>query len=164
VIFLTIGTQEPFDRLVSALDQWAATSGVPVFGQLGALKAESYRPQHFPFADFMDAAAYEEKLRAADVVVAHAGMGSIISALTHAKPIIIMPRRASLGEHRNEHQLATAERFRSRSGVWVADEPSALPALLAQLLSGNAAAGSIAPFASDSLLDALRGLIRGVAA
>lgn len=161
MIFLTIGTQEPFDRLVRAMDDWARANHATMFGQLGALKPDSYRPTDFAYAEFMDAAAYEAKLVAADVVVAHAGMGSIISALTHARPIIIVPRRASLGEHRNEHQLATADRFRTRPGIWVADDPADVPALLAPLLAGDATAGTIAPFADDGLIATLRDFIRG---
>ena len=34
------------------------------------------------------------------MIVAHAGMGTIISAMQHQKPIIIFPRIAALGEHR----------------------------------------------------------------
>jgi UDP-N-acetylglucosamine transferase subunit ALG13 len=34
-------------------------------------------------------------------------MGTIISAVEYGKRVIVMPRRASYGEHRNDHQLAT---------------------------------------------------------
>ncbi len=56
------------------------------------------------------------------MVIAHAGMGSIISALEIGKPIVVMPRRGSLRETRNDHQVATAERFGSRGRVIVADD------------------------------------------
>ncbi|MCG8094946.1 MAG: glycosyl transferase family 28, partial [Candidatus Thiodiazotropha endolucinida] len=62
--------------------------------------------------------------------VAHAGMGSILSSLSLGKPIIIMPRKASLGEHRNEHQMATAKRFQNRPGVYVAWDEKQLVVLL----------------------------------
>lgn len=162
MIFLTIGTQEPFDRLVRAVDQWAAGhTQTPVFGQLGALRSDSFRPEHFPFSTFMNAADYESRLQSARLIVAHAGMGSIISALTHAIPIIIMPRHAERGEHRNDHQRATAERFRSRAGVWVADDEKALPGLIDTLLVGNAgvSSASIAPYAAPELVATLRSFI-----
>jgi len=38
-------------------------------------------------------------------------MGTIISALENRKPILVMPRKSSLGEHRNDHQYSTAKRF-----------------------------------------------------
>lgn len=49
----------------------------------------------------------------ARLIVAHAGMGTIISAMTKGKPIIVFPRIAALGEHRNEHQLATSKNERT---------------------------------------------------
>jgi UDP-N-acetylglucosamine transferase subunit ALG13 len=163
MIFLTIGTQEPFDRLVRAVDSWAAGHDVEIFGQLGALKPGSYRPRHFPWADFIDADSYQARLQAAGLLVAHAGMGSIISALTWGKPLLIMPRRASLGEHRNEHQLATAEKFRHRPGVHVAWEEAEVGPLIDRLLAEgqSAAAAGLAPEASPQLIATLRDFIAG---
>ncbi len=162
MIFLTIGTQEPFDRLVKAVDDWAAAHDVPVFGQLGALKPESHRPAHFAWEQFISADVYQEKLQACRLLVAHAGMGSIISALTWGKPVLIMPRRASLGEHRNEHQLATAEKFRHRPGVHVAWEAADVGGMIDRLLQADTAAaqGGLSPEASPELIAALRGFIQ----
>ncbi len=164
MIFLTIGTQEPFDRLVRAVDAWAATHETPVFGQLGALKPDSHRPAHFPWAQFVHADEYQARLDACDMLVAHAGMGSIISALSWGKPILIMPRRASLGEHRNEHQLATAEKFGARPGVHVAwDEAEVAPLLDRLLAARGTGASGLAPEASQELVAALRAFIAGTA-
>lgn len=66
----------------------------------------------------------------ASVIVSHAGMGSILTALRYRRPIIIMPRKADLGEHRNDHQLATARWMAARPGVMVAWEADDLAALL----------------------------------
>ena len=54
------------------------------------------------------------------MIVSHAGMGTIISAMQQAKPIIIFPRIAALGEHRNEHQMATAKQMAKMKYVYVA--------------------------------------------
>ena len=165
MIFLTVGTQEPFDRLVRAVDAWAALHDEPLFGQLGALGPESHRPAHFPWAEFMAGDDYAERLASCRLLVAHAGMGSIISALGAGKPILILPRRASLGEHRNEHQLATAAKFAGRPGVHVAmteDEVGpAIDRILAGLDAGDGGApsGGLAPFASDTLIAALADFI-----
>jgi len=163
VIFLTIGTQEPFDRLVRAVDAWAAVHDTPVFGQLGALKPDSYRPAHFAWEQFITADQYQDRLDQSRLLVAHAGMGSIISALTWAKPLLIMPRRASLGEHRNEHQLSTAEKFRNRPGVhvvWEADDVGGQIDALLAADTATAAAG-LSPEASPELIGTLRDFIHG---
>lgn len=161
MIFLTVGTQEPFDRLVRAVDAWAATHEVPVFGQLGRLTADSYRPANFPFESFISADEFQERLEASRLMVGHAGMGSIISALTFGKPLLMMARRAALGEHRNEHQLATAARFTGRPGLHVAADADAVGTMIDRLLDGDATAsgGQLSPHASPQLLGAIRDFI-----
>jgi UDP-N-acetylglucosamine transferase subunit ALG13 len=164
LIFLSVGTQEPFDRLVRAVDAWAAGSGVPVFGQLGALKPGSHRPANFEWREFLDADDYQARVEASGILVAHAGMGSIITALSGGKPLLVMPRRAALGEHRNEHQLATVEKFRGRAGIHVAADETEVAPLLDRLVAGAAepgSAGALAAEASPELITALRAFIAG---
>ena len=163
MIFLTVGTQEPFDRLVAAVDDWAAAHDVPVFGQLGALKPGSHRPQHFEWREFITADEYQQRLEASRLLVAHVGMGSIISALTYGKPLVMMARRASLGEHRNEHQLATAAKFQGRPGLHIAADAAELEPMIDGVLARGAdgAAGDFSPHASARLIDTLKDFIAG---
>ena len=160
MIFLSVGTQEPFDRLVMAVDQWAAGHDLPVYGQLGAMKAESYRPRHFEWSEFLAADRYLEKLQASRLLVAHVGMGSIISALTYGRPLVMLARRASLGEHRNEHQLATAERFRGRAGLFIAADEADVAARIDAALAAPAGGGGLSPHAAPELLAAVRGFVQ----
>jgi exopolysaccharide biosynthesis glucuronosyltransferase PssE len=60
------------------------------------------------------------------VVVAHAGMGTIISALEVGRPILVLPRREHLGETRSDHQLATADQFARMDAVVVANDEAEL--------------------------------------
>jgi UDP-N-acetylglucosamine transferase subunit ALG13 len=161
MIFLTVGTQEPFDRLVRAVDAWAATRDVPVFGQLGRLTADSYRPVNFPFESFITADEFQERLEASRLMVGHAGMGSIISALTFGRPLLMMPRSAALGEHRNEHQLATAARFAGRPGIHVAQTAESVAPMIDRLLAAGrqGAEGQLPPHASPELISAIRDFI-----
>lgn len=62
----------------------------------------------------------------AEIIVAHAGMGSILTALSMGKQIIVMPRRAALNEHRSDHQMASISKLRMTSGLTVAEDPDAL--------------------------------------
>lgn len=161
MIFLTVGTQEPFDRLVRAVDQWAATSDTPVFGQLGRLAADSYRPANFPYESFVSADQFQERLETSRLLVGHAGMGSIISALSFGRPLLMMARRAALGEHRNEHQLATAARFSGRPGLHVAADADAVGPMIDRLLATGAGAGAsqLSPHASEELLSTIKAFI-----
>jgi UDP-N-acetylglucosamine transferase subunit ALG13 len=131
LIFVTVGTQLPFDRLVSAIDEWARRSGRgDVFAQTGPTRLKPGFIRHEPF---LDACKFQECIERADAVIAHAGMGSIITALELGKPILVMPRRADLGEHRNDHQMATARRFHQQGRIAVAFDQAELLAALDHL-------------------------------
>lgn len=130
MIFATVGTQLPFDRLILGLDQWAASNrDIEIFAQIGR---EGHQPEHIDWAREIDPQEFRERLDQCDTVVAHAGMGTIISAIELGKRVIVMPRRASLGEHRNDHQLATAARLGHLKGLEVAHDARALSQALAQ--------------------------------
>lgn len=118
MIFITVGTDQPFDRMVKVVDAWAAERGrKDLFAQIGK---GGWKPTFFPSAQFLNPVDFTERFAAARVIVSHAGMGTILSALHHGKPILVMPKKASLGEHRNEHQMATARRMMSMGHVAVA--------------------------------------------
>jgi UDP-N-acetylglucosamine transferase subunit ALG13 len=157
MIFVTVGTQLAFDRMVRVIDQWAgATSPAPeVFAQVGPTELT---PQHIEYKPFIEPTEFAERAHASDVIIAHAGMGSILTALSFGKPIVIMPRRADLGEQRNDHQLSTAARFEGRPGVVVAHDETELPAILDSLTKLRAAE-PIPPFASPGLINAIRTFI-----
>jgi UDP-N-acetylglucosamine transferase subunit ALG13 len=119
VIFVTVGAQMPFDRLVQTVDQWAADqpAGEEVFAQINKT---SYLPQHIKYELFIPPLEFRNRVAAARVIIAHAGMGSIITALEFGKPIIVMPRRGSLKETRNDHQFDAAKYFRDAGRINVA--------------------------------------------
>ncbi|CAM5321599.1 hypothetical protein AFEL58S_00782 [Afipia felis] len=117
MIFATVGTQGRFDRLIRTIDEWAGANGrTDIFAQTGP---SDYRPRNIRAERFIDATEFRERVEAASLVISHAGMGSIITALELGKRIIVMPRRASFGEHRNDHQLATARRFAEQGAIVV---------------------------------------------
>ncbi|MDP6424688.1 MAG: hypothetical protein QGG14_08085 [Planctomycetota bacterium] len=68
-------------------------------------------------------------------------------------------RRASHKETRNGHQVAIAERFSERDGIFVAMEENDLPDRLDELLA-RVACDPIPSDASPRLIDALRTFIR----
>ena len=159
MIFVTVGTDGPFDRLVDAVDRWASHTGcADVFAQIGR---SSMRPRFIRFTDFLEPPEFNRQFCSASLVVSHAGMGTILTALCHQKPLLVMPRRASLGEQRNEHQLATARRLRELGRINVAFDEAELVARLGngtELVSGE----PLGPFAQPELIAAVRSFIHEV--
>ncbi len=150
MIFCTIGTQAPFDRFVRIVDEVAAHLNEEVVAQV--YKSE-YRAKNIRTVDFLPPDEFNKLFGKARLIVAHAGMGTIISALRQRKPIIIFPRIAALGEHRNEHQLATAQKMKELGYVYVANDAEELKALLTQ--PDLKPLSELGDFASRSLIDEL---------
>lgn len=112
MIFVTVGAQLPFDRLIKAVDVWAGQHrDTEVFAQTGKGK---YRPVYIEYSEFLSPAEFDSRVDAADFLIGHAGMGTIITAIEYAKPLLVMPRDAALGEHRNNHQMDTVKHFAPR--------------------------------------------------
>lgn len=158
MIFVTVGTQLPFDRMIRAIDDWAARRrGTEVFAQIGP---STYRPRYIEWSMFLGAEACREKTRQASLIVAHAGMGSIITALELGKPILVMPRRMALNEQRNDHQLATVEQLAGQGKVTAAHDEHELIEKLDHLEQFHAAR-PISNRARPELLAALRRFVDG---
>jgi len=110
MIFLTVGTQFPFDRLVKAVDEIAGKNGFDerIVAQIGD---SSYRPENLDAVPSLEKALFDQYFAEADSIISHAGMGTIMMALDHRKPLLIMPRLKKYGEVVNDHQLALAGKF-----------------------------------------------------
>jgi UDP-N-acetylglucosamine transferase subunit ALG13 len=109
MIFVSVGAQMPFDRLIRNVDQWAGRRGRDdIFAQIGP---SDYKPKHIKFKEFIDPLEFRQRVAECECLVAHAGMGCIITALELGKPILVFPRRGDLRETRNDHQIATAKYF-----------------------------------------------------
>ena len=98
-----------------------------------------------------------QSLVKARLIISHAGMGTIFSALQKDKPIIVFPRVVALGEHRNEHQVATANKFKELGSVYVAMNEDELKKLL--LCQNLKPLSEIGKYASRSLIESIEGFI-----
>lgn len=160
MIFLTIGTHEPFDRLVRAVDAWCATqtTGQTLFGQITEPGAGGYVPQHFEYVSRLTPLDYAARFASADLIVSHAGMGSILTALQAAKPIVILPRRGHLRETRNDHQYTTMNILGLRSGIHVAKDETELAKVMDRAIAdlANSSTERISNLAQPRFTDALR--------
>lgn len=132
MIFATVGTQLPFPRLMDALNAFAASTSEDVIAQTGEATANRSAMQEMRS---LQPAEFSDLFNRARVVVSHAGIGSILSARKFGKPLIIVPRRHVLDEHRNDHQMATARQVEGSPGIYVAWETDALEELLASDLA-----------------------------
>lgn len=154
-IYVSVGSMMPFERLVRAMDGFAAQRpDLDVLIQIGRGKTE---PVHARFVRLMPPGDYRAMVAGCRLFVAHAGMGSIITAIEAGKPLLMLPRRQALGEHNTEHQLATAQNIGNRPGLHVAiDEADLIVRAEALLAVGSPPPAPIARFADEGFTNHIR--------
>ena len=135
MIFLTVGTQFPFDRLVKAVDE-AIGQGLleeEIWAQIGQ---SSYQPRNFKkSANFLEKNVFDQWMQKASKVISHAGIGSITPALDEAKPLLVMPRLRRYGEVVNNHQVEIIRKFEKRGYLLAAYDVKELPEKIEALKS-----------------------------
>lgn len=153
MIFVVVGTQAPFDRMVQIIDEWAEINpAVEVVAQIGHTE---YQPKHLKYHATIPPVEFNAIFEKADVIIGHAGMGTILTALQLGKPIITMARLSKFREHRNDHQVHTARSFKKLGYIKHAESEDELKGLL-----NNAnklkPAEKISKYASEGLIKGLK--------
>ncbi len=126
MIFLTVGTQFPFDRFVRAVDNIFAQGLIDeeIFAQIGET---SYKPRNFESVVSLEKKVFDERFKRASSVISHAGVGTITVALKNHKPLLVMPRMKRYKEHVNDHQVATAKKFEELGHILAVYDVKDLP-------------------------------------
>lgn len=107
MIFVTVGTHnQSFERLIRKMDEIAAKINEKVIMQIGHT---DYEPENTKWFKFIDIDEIMNFYKSADVIVSHAGAGTLLDALSFEKPIIAVPRMKKFGEHIDNQQIELAE-------------------------------------------------------
>ena len=158
MIVVTIGTNEqPFERLIRAARSLERDD---LLVQYGSSREAHGRGEWVEFLTFDELSA---KASAAQAVVCHAGVGSIMMARRCGHRPIVMARRHHLGEAVDDHQVMLGERL-ARAGIvtLVDDEVELAAALTAEI--GTAIAPT-APLSGTAALSAsVRSVLEGLGA
>lgn len=118
---VTLGSELwPFDRAISALLQ--LLPGIKVTWQTGTTEVTD-GGRHL--TQWVPASELRSSIREADVVIAHAGVGSALVALDEGKIPVILPRQSRHGEMIDDHQVEFA-RWLAQKGLAVTVDPSGL--------------------------------------
>lgn len=110
-VIAIVGTKGAFDRLVDALAAFRERHpDATVWVQHGPGRL----PPALEGAPMVRRDALLARMDAADVVVTHAGSGSVRDALALGHRPVVVPRLARYGEHINDHQLELVEALAAR--------------------------------------------------
>ena len=146
MIFVTVGNAtQPFPRLLEAVDRLAGAglfAGDPVFLQSG--NNPGFRPAHCRHEAFLSREQFEDMVQHADLIISHAGAGTLLQVLQAGKLPVVMPRSRECGEIIDEHQMELAKALASEGRIVPAYSPEELPAAIqqARTRSGPPAAAS----------------------
>jgi UDP-N-acetylglucosamine transferase subunit ALG13 len=86
MVFVTAGTQLPFDRLIKVVDKIAADYPDVKF-VVQALNSQ-YSANNIQIVDFLSSSDFNKHLNNAKLIISHAGMGTIISALVKESQLL----------------------------------------------------------------------------
>lgn len=112
MIFVTVGTHEqPFNRLLKVMDNYAATTSEKVLIQSGY---SDYVTKYAQSIDFITANDMKKNIRDARIVITHGGPSSFMEVLENKKIPIVVPRLKKYAEHVNNHQFTFAEEFNKK--------------------------------------------------
>ena len=126
MIFVTVGTNEArFDRLLQAFE-----SNPPDERLLVQHGPSPIRPPGAVCVDYLPYDELAANVRRARVVVTHAGVGSIMTALANGKRPIVIPRLRRFGEAVDDHQLQLGLRLHETGLVTLVERPEDLAAAL----------------------------------
>ena len=114
MILVLLGTQNnSFIRLLKEIDKLIDNGIIKdeVIIQAGYTKYDS---TNMKIMDLISKEELEKYRNAADIIVTHGGVGSIISSIKDGKKVIAIPRLHKYGEHVNDHQKQIVQMFNKK--------------------------------------------------
>lgn len=122
MILVTLGTQkQSFSRLLEYIEKSHIEDEIIV--QAGYTKFESEKMKIFDFVSYDEMEKYVNRC---DLVITHAGTGSIVGPLKKDKKVIACARLQKYGEHVDDHQLQLVEVFKEAGYILELNENNKL--------------------------------------
>ncbi|WP_186316971.1 PssE/Cps14G family polysaccharide biosynthesis glycosyltransferase [Priestia megaterium] len=113
-VLVTIGSmvEKKFTRLFNIIDELCeqgVLDGNKVTAQVGF---DNYQTKNFNTFDMMADEDFKKLINESDLIITHAGTGTVMSCLKQKKKVIIFPRMAEFDEHYDDHQLELCDLFK----------------------------------------------------
>lgn len=85
-------------------------NGAEIVAQIGNT---DYKPRNYKSFHLLGREEFQEYMEKSDLIITHAGTGSVIPPLKLGKKVIVIPRREKYKEHLDDHQLELRDVFTS---------------------------------------------------
>ncbi len=114
MILVCIGASEyKFNRLLKIIDELCDEKIIDSSEVVAQIGYTNYVPRNYKYFDLIGREQFQEFIENADIIITHAGTGSVIPPLKLGKKIIVFPRLEEYKEHLDNHQLELSEVFTS---------------------------------------------------
>ena len=119
MILVTVGNAtQSFRRLLEAVDFQAregVLQGEDILFQYGY--TSHFVPSRGRHLAFLPLEKFEASVKEAELVISHAGTGTVMHLLQSGKIPVVMPRRKKFGEHVDDHQLEFTQALEAEGRV-----------------------------------------------
>lgn len=134
LILVILGTQDKaFPRLLDTIQKQIDCGNIDkkekIIVQAGSTK---YQSDSMEIKDYIGVRKFEQLIEEADLIICHAGVGTILTALKKNKKIIAAARLKKYGEHVNDHQLQILDNFNKSGYILALDDFDKLDLLIEQ--------------------------------
>lgn len=117
MIFVTTGTQLTFPRLINDIYEIRKSVRDEIYIQSNSKLDDQ---ENIISCSTMSRNDFLKVIKKSELVISHAGMGTILTCIKENKKLILYPRLFEKGEHRNDHQKSTANKFNNYENIKVA--------------------------------------------
>lgn len=112
LILVCVGASEyKFDRLLKIIDELCDENIIDSKEIIAQIGYTNYTPRNYKYFELIGRDQFQEFIDSADIVITHAGTGSVIPALKAMKKVIVFPRIERFKEHLDNHQLELSDVF-----------------------------------------------------
>lgn len=122
MIFITVGGEKfQFNRLFAVMDNDIKSGAITdeVFAQIGV---SEYAPKFFKYKRYMPFDEVLKFVRESDIVISHAGVGTVILCLKEGEIPIVLPREENFKEHVDDHQVEFAKKMEEEGKILLAKD------------------------------------------
>lgn len=121
-VLVTTGTRSDynFHRLLRIIDSLCEKKVIYAKNLVVQSTDQDYIPKNYKLCQMMSNNEFKSVMSKADIVISHAGTGTVITALKMNKKLILFPRLKDYGEHIDNHQLQICQLFLEKGYVMVA--------------------------------------------
>ena len=124
---ITVGsTNFKFDRLFKIIDELieeGVLKAEEVVAQTGIKSYQIKNYENFEFATHEEMSVLQQN---AEVIICHAGTGTVTGSLLKGKKVIVFPRLKQFNEHESDNQLELATAFKDAGYVSFATDKESL--------------------------------------